>query len=82
MKERELRKVKEYLKGGIVLGMESTTNRMMRIANSILYYNRVISLEEYLEKIDKITEEDVQKAANELLNENKLVKVILKSDSN
>ena len=82
VKERELRKVKEYLKGGIVLGMESTTNRMMRIANSILYYNRVISLEEYLEKIDKITEEDVQKAANELLNENKLVKVILKSDSN
>ena len=82
VKERELRKVKEYLKGGIVLGMESTTNRMMRIANSILYYNRVISLEEYLEKIDKITEEDVQKTANELLNENKLVKVILKSDSN
>jgi predicted Zn-dependent peptidase len=80
VKERELRKVKEYLKGGIVLGMESTTNRMMRIANSILYYDRVISLEEYLEKIDKITAEDVHKSANELLNESKLVKVILKSN--
>ena len=80
MKERELRKVKEYLKGGIVLGMESTTNRMMRIANSILYYDRVISLEEYLEKIDKITAEDVHKSANELLNDSKLVKVILKSN--
>jgi predicted Zn-dependent peptidase len=79
--EKELRKVKEYLKGGILLGMESTTNRMMRIANSILYYDRVIPLEEYLNKLDKITANDVQKTANELLNETKLIKVILKSDT-
>jgi predicted Zn-dependent peptidase len=79
--ERELKKVKEYLKGGMLLSLESTTNRMMRIANSILYYDRVISVEEYLSKIDKIREEDVQKTANELLNESKLIKVILKSDS-
>lgn len=81
VKEKELKKVKEYLKGGILLSMESTTNRMMRIANSILYYDRVIPLEEYLDKIEKITAEDVQKTANELLNEAKLVKVILKSDT-
>jgi len=81
VKEKELKKVKEYLKGGILLSMESTTNRMMRIANSILYYNRVIPVEEYLNNLDKITAEDVQKTANELLNEAKLVKVILKSDT-
>ncbi|MCW8813207.1 MAG: insulinase family protein, partial [Chlorobium sp.] len=81
VKEKELKKVKEYLKGGILLSMESTTNRMMRIANSILYYDRVIPLEEYLDKIEKITAEGVQKTANELLNEAKLVKVILKSDT-
>lgn len=78
--EKELKKVKEYLKGGILLSMESTTNRMMRIANSILYYKRVIPVEEYINKLDKITAEDVQKTANELLNEAKLIKVILKSD--
>lgn len=79
--EKELKKVKEYLKGGIILSLESTTNRMMRIANSILYYDKVISVEEYLSKIDKITAEDVQRTANELLNESKLIKVILKSDT-
>ena len=79
--EKELKKVKEYLKGGMLLSLESTTNRMMRIANSILYYDRVISVEEYLTKIDKITAEDVQRSANELLNESKLIKVILKSDA-
>ena len=79
--EKELRKVKEYLKGGILLSLESTTNRMMRMANSILYYDKIISVEEYLSKIDLITTEDIQKAANDLLNDSKLIKVILKSDS-
>ena len=79
--ERELKKVKEYLKGGIVLSLESTTNRMMRIANSILYYDKVVSVEEYLSKIDKITSEDVHRTANELLKDSKLIKVILKSET-
>ena len=79
--ERELKKVKEYLKGGIILSLESTTNRMMRIANSILYYDKVLSVEDYLSKIDKITSEDVQRTANDLLNDSKLVKVILKSET-
>ena len=79
--EKELKKVKEYLKGGIILSLESTTNRMMRIANSILYYDKVLSVEDYLSKIDKITSEDVQKTANDLLNDSKLIKVILKSES-
>lgn len=79
--ERELKKVKEYLKGGIILSLESTTNRMMRIANSILYYDKVLSIEDYISKIEKITSEDVQKAANDLFNDSKLIKVILKSDT-
>jgi len=79
--EKELKKVKEYLKGGVLLSLESTTNRMMRIANSILYYDKVFSVEDYLTKIEKITVEDVQRTANELLKESKLIKVILKSDS-
>ena len=79
--EKELKKVKEYLKGGVVLSLESTTNRMMRIANSILYYDKVFSIEDYLSKIEKITVEDVQRTAKELLNDSKLIKVILKSDS-
>ncbi|MCW8805381.1 MAG: insulinase family protein [Ignavibacteriaceae bacterium] len=79
--EKELKKVKEYLKGGVLLSLESTTNRMMRIANSILYYNKVFSVEDYLFKIDRITTEDVQRAANDLLSDSNLIKVILKSDS-
>ncbi|MBT8378761.1 MAG: insulinase family protein [Ignavibacteria bacterium] len=77
--ERELKKVKEYLKGGLLLNLENTTNRMMRMANSMLYYNRIVSIEEYLKKIDRISSDDVLKIANESLNEAQLIKVILKS---
>ena len=79
--ERELKKVKEYLKGGVLLSLESTTNRMMRIANSMLYYDKIFSVEDYLAKIDRITTEDIQRTANDLLDDSKLIKVILKSDS-
>ena len=53
----------------------------MRIANSILYYDKVLSVEDYISKIEKITSEDVQRAANDLLNDSKLIKVILKSET-
>ncbi|MCZ6701487.1 MAG: pitrilysin family protein [Ignavibacteria bacterium] len=81
-KGKELNKVKAYLKGSTILNLENTTNIMMRIASSMLYFNRVISVEEFLKNIDSITPEDLLKTANELFAEEKLIKVILKSNEN
>ncbi len=77
--DRELRRVKEYLKGTILLGMENTTNRMIRLANSIMNYNRLVSIDEVITKIEKITAEQILEMACEVLNEDSLTKVILKS---
>ncbi len=77
--EKELNRVKEYIKGGMLLSLESTTNRMIRIANSFLYFNRVVSLDDSLKKIDSVTVDDIASIANELLDEKKLSKVILTS---
>jgi predicted Zn-dependent peptidase len=63
-----------------LLSLENTTNRMIRMANSLLYFNRIITVEEFLEEVNAITAEDLLKIANELLDEKKLIKVILKSD--
>ncbi|GMR24782.1 MAG: pitrilysin family protein [Ignavibacteria bacterium] len=82
IKEKELNKIKAYLKGSTILNLESTTNSMMRLANSMLYFNRVISVEEFLKDIDSITAGDLLKTANELFAEDKLIKVILKSNEN
>jgi len=79
--DKELNRVKEYIKGGMLLSLESTTNRMIRIANSILYFNRIVSLDEFLKKIDSVTVDDITSIANELLDEKKLSKVILTSNN-
>lgn len=79
--EKELNRVKEYIKGGMLLSLESTTNRMIRIANSFLYFNRVVSLDDFLKKIDSVTIEHITSCANELLDEKKLSKVILTSNN-
>lgn len=78
--EKELNKVKAYIKGGTLLGLENTSNRMIRIANSMLYFNKIITIEDYLKSIDAVTAEDLIKTANEIFNEEKLIKVILKSN--
>ena len=78
--DKELRRVKEYLKGTIILGMENTTNRMIRMSNSILYYNRIVTIDEVIEKIDKITAEQILEIAREVLEESTLTKVFLRAD--
>jgi len=79
--EKELNRVKEYIKGGMLLSLENTTNRMIRIANSFLYFNRVVSLDDFIKKIDSVTVDDISLIANELLDEKKLSKVILTSNN-
>lgn len=77
--ERELARSKEYMKGSMLLSLESTTNRMFRLAQSEIYYNRLKTIEESIADIDAITADQILEMANELLDENTLSKIILKS---
>ncbi len=58
--EKELQEAKANLKGKLLLSMESTSNRMNRLAKSQIYFNRHITLDELVEKIDEVTAEDVK----------------------
>jgi len=76
---RELSKAKEALKGNFILSLENTSNRMIRMAQSELYHNRIKSTEEILSRIESVTTEQVIESANDLLNEDALFKIIIKS---
>ena len=77
--EKELDKAKEALKGNLLLSLESTSNRMIRMAQSEFYHNRVISTEEIIKKIDGVTREQIIDIANDLLDEKTMFKIIIKS---
>src|SRR6056297_719692 len=58
--EKELQQAKAHLKGKLLLSQESTSNRMNRLAKSELYFNRFITLDELVEKIDEVTSDDIK----------------------
>ena len=75
--DKELKKAREYIKGNIILSLESTTSRMFRMANSELYYNRLVTIEELTKMIDAVTPKEIIEIANEILEENYLTKIII-----
>jgi predicted Zn-dependent peptidase len=77
--ERELNKAKESIKGSLLLSLEGTSNRMMRMAQSELYFNKIKSIDEVIKDIDAVTRENILEAANELLEEKSFIKLIIKS---
>jgi predicted Zn-dependent peptidase len=82
VKAKELKRVKEYIKGNTLMSLESTTNRMIRLANSLLHYGKIVPIEDILNKIDSVTADDIQRLSNEVLNESTLSKIIICSKDN
>lgn len=68
----ELRRAKESLKGGLMLGLESTGSRMSMLARSEIYHGRHITLDELITKVDAVTAADVQRVAGDLFHPGRL----------
>lgn len=68
----EVSRAQQLMKSNIYLGMESATNRMSRIGKSMLMYNKLQSVEEIVGKVLAVTPQDVNKLAQNVLNNNSL----------
>ncbi|MFR3298672.1 MAG: M16 family metallopeptidase [Fusobacterium sp.] len=75
--EYELQKSKNQFLSAVTFGLESSKGRMNRMANSYLLYKEIKSLDEILEQIEKITVEDIKKAAQEMFDKRYYSKTIL-----
>jgi len=51
----ELQRTKDQLKGNLLLGLESTSARMMRLAKMEIYFGQFFNLEEIVQGIEEIT---------------------------
>lgn len=63
--EKELAEAKSQLKGKLLLSLESMSNRMTRLAKSEIYFNRFVTMDELVQKIDEVQAEEIQKFARE-----------------
>jgi len=65
--DAEIARGKGQLRGGLVLGLEDTGSRMVRIGKAELNYGAHLTVDEQLACIDEVTAEDVATLAAELL---------------
>jgi predicted Zn-dependent peptidase len=72
LSEEELKKVKDYSRGKTLIGLESSDDFASYYADQELLKREMVTPEEYLEKIDKITASDVQKIAQEIFKKEKM----------
>lgn len=69
--DEELSRAKNQIRGALVLGQESMSNRMSRLAKSELYFGRVVCVDEIIANINEVTRDSVAAVASELFDGSK-----------
>jgi predicted Zn-dependent peptidase len=70
--KQELKKAQDYTVGQTLLGLESTTNQMMFMGESILGYRKVLDPADIEARLMSVTTEDVREVACHCLNRGRL----------
>ena len=74
---QELEKSFSQLKGSLFMGLETVNSRMNKLGRSMLAYDRVITPEENVEELSKVTVADVKALANDLFRRENLQVTVL-----
>ena len=69
----ELDRAKDHLKGHMVLGLESTRNRMIRAGKSELAHGEILSIDELVRRVSAVTLEQVTELARRLLHKDRMI---------
>jgi predicted Zn-dependent peptidase len=75
--EQELKKTFTQLKGSLFMGLETVNSRMNKLGRSLLVYDRIITPEENVADLAKVTLDDVQHLAADLFKRENLQITVL-----
>lgn len=73
----ELENAKEQLKGNILLSLESSDNRMTKLAKNEIYFGRHQPLKEIIKGIDRVTTESILELSGDIVSEDYLTLVMM-----
>ena len=74
--EEELVRGKGQLRGGLVLGLEDSGSRMSRIGKAELVHDRLLTIDEVLQRIDAVTLDEVAEVGRTLLGRGEVLAVV------
>jgi len=81
VKEVELERARENLKGNIVLSVENISSRMFRMGKGLLFNKKILTIDQILKKIDKVKRSDLNMVVDKYFKPDRMSTVILrKSD--
>ncbi len=78
----ELYRTKEQVKGSMMLSLESTTNRMMRLGTTEIYFNQYSTLDEITGRIEAVTADEIYEVANKIFDTDNFVTVVFSPTKN
>ncbi len=70
-------RVKNQIKGSLVLSLESSSSHMSRIARQEIYYGKYLSMDDIIKGVEKVTAEQVQRLAQQLFSRENISLTIL-----
>ena len=75
--DNTLIKLKNQLKGNIVLGFESTSRRMSQLAKNEIYFGKNVEIDDIINSIDVVTCDDIFNVANNIIKTDQFTSVLL-----
>ena len=80
LSQRELSEAKAQLKGNLMLSMESTANRMARLAKMEIYNGSFQEIDEIINQINQVNREKVWEISQEIFHNDKFLRVIFEPE--
>lgn len=75
--EEEMRRAKDYMKGSLMLSLESTNSRMANLARQEMYFGRFFGLDELLASVERVTPADIQRISRTFFDARQIALTVL-----
>jgi len=69
--KEEIELAKTYLSGNLLLGLESSTNRMLRLGREMLHLKKISTIDDIIDRIRSVNENQINELLTEYLNPKK-----------
>jgi predicted Zn-dependent peptidase len=77
IRSSSLEKLKNQLKGNLLLALENTSRRMSRLAKNEIYFGDYVTLDDLIESIDHVNSDDIISIAQKVIQPDNFITVIL-----
>lgn len=75
--DAEERRVKNQIKGSLVLSLESSNSHMSRLARQEIYFGKYLSMDDIIRGVEKVTKEQVQRLAQQIFSRDNISMTVL-----